>query len=83
LKYGIEPMLNLLTRFKTMHIANSAPYEPQLFGTAARDAESPAVSNQGNAGPSLAEELEKLASLKERSLLSDEEFEAAKSKLLS
>jgi DNA-directed RNA polymerase subunit RPC12/RpoP len=77
-----EAVIRLLTTFKNIYIANSAPYKAPLFGSAAREADALQVSNQGQKPSSLSDELEKLASLKERGLLADDEFEAAKSKLL-
>lgn len=81
-KTQMKEVTYLLHRFRVMHLANQKPYTPEIFGTAAREKQKSA-SPSNSPTNSIAEELKQLAELRAKGIISDEEFQLAKSKLLS
>lgn len=77
-----QNVIAFLQCFKVIHLANSKPFETKLFGTAAREAIEKSSSEIKSPGTSIADELSKLADLHTRGLLTIEEFQEAKSKLI-
>lgn len=76
-------VIALLARFRMMHIANSKPYSPELFGSAARDAQNAQEESvSGNGNIPIAEQLTKLAQLRDQGILTEEEFTTAKQRLI-
>ena len=57
-------------------------YSGLRLKTLANSANLPSASEKAGSGADLVEQLEKLAALKEKGLLTEEEFSAAKTKLL-
>jgi hypothetical protein len=68
--------------FKVIYFANSKPFEEKLFGAAAREALEKSPQPESSPTTSIADELSKLAELHTRGLLTLEEFQEAKAKLI-
>jgi hypothetical protein len=90
LPFPVRPLVKALTKsavgllmaLRAIHIANSQPYSPELFGTAARDAELKQATVAAPESTSFVESLRSLAELKSSGFLTEDEFQAAKAKLL-
>ena len=81
---ALDETLALLQRFRIMHKANLSHYKPTLFGSASRDSADKLSNNPSSSSSlTLSEQLEKLVDLKEKGLLTADEFVAAKTKLLN
>ena len=70
----------LLRDMRMIFLANSKPYQEVIFGSAKKEAEMKAKEEL--VATPLADQVQKLAELHKQGLLSDEEFAAAKAKLL-
>ena len=81
-----QDFMKFWAQFWVIYRSNLEPFKEILFGDKAR-AESERLANEvppgGSGQVSLAAELEKLAELRSKGLLTDEEFQSAKSRLLS
>jgi hypothetical protein len=75
-------LIAYLQCFKVIYFANSKPFEVKLFGAAARVALEKSPQQENSPTTSIADELSKLAELHTRGLLTLEEFQEAKSKLI-
>jgi hypothetical protein len=75
-------VIAFLECFKMIHFANSKPFEVKLFGAAAREALEKSPQHESSPTTSMADELSKLADLHTRGLLTLEEFQEAKAKLI-
>jgi DNA-directed RNA polymerase subunit RPC12/RpoP len=78
----VKPAVGLLAALRAIHIANSRPYSPELYGTAARDAELKQSAVPAPDPTSFVESLRSLAELKSSGFLTEAEFQTAKAKLL-
>jgi hypothetical protein len=82
-KNSAKKIMDLLNRFRIIHSANANPYAPELFGSAAKEANAKVETDPaGIVHISLADELSKLAELNAQGVLTEAEFLKAKSKLL-
>lgn len=73
--------LSLLAEFKTIHWANATPYKEKLYGKAAQAEEEQKQATSLTVD--LVAQLERLSDMHQQGILSDEEFGAAKARLLS
>ncbi len=81
-KAQTKSAVGLLMALRAIYIANSQPYTPELFGTAARDAQANQVSSSLPMQSSLVDELSTLVELKTSGFLTEQEFQVAKARLL-
>lgn len=81
-KSQTKEAVDLLAALRAIHIANSRPYSPELYGTAARDAQEKQSSVSAPIPSSFVEELRSLAELRSSGFLTEDEFQTAKAKLL-
>jgi signal recognition particle receptor subunit beta len=75
----LSPIVGYIIAFQSKDVEDEK-YKESILDTQKRQEEALSKINKGD---SLADQLEKLMSMKERKLLSDEEFDLAKKKLLN